>query len=129
MLMDPANPSLAGLINDTVRDEQLTDVRALLDNMRSYLFGITEGHPNIEVRTIVVGAPHLNLVVADQRAIGIQYLWAERANMSPLWEAEKSSPLYTTFAREFDAFWDANAPDAVRELQSARHADPRSGDL
>jgi hypothetical protein len=108
LLMHPDNPALTGLIYTRGGEESYDSVIQDIDQSAKYYRTIAQGRENIEVRQMLQGYPHFFLTRADQKAVTIQYLYAETWGNGPLWECSKGSKLYTILSEEFEALWEMN---------------------
>jgi hypothetical protein len=121
LLCHPENPALRESINPQIPEETFASVVNGIAEMVDYFRAVARACPNVEVRQIRSGCPHLQLTRSDQVAIAIQYLYSESSHYSPLSQYPRGSPLYATMAQEFEALWRGNAEDerAVPDHQLA----------
>ena len=111
--MDEENPALEGLINPALPASSALHTAQNIQRMREYYSRLTRESENIQVRAIRRGLPHLNLVVTDACSVAVLTLYSVRYDYSPLWQCPSDAPLYGSLAEEFEALWQANAPDAL----------------
>jgi hypothetical protein len=98
------------MINPEIDEYGWQDLVREVDTMFEFFSRLAGAAPNVQVRQIRHGCVHLQITRGDELAVATQYLYSERSRHSPLLRAERSSPLYQTFANEFEALWRANAP-------------------
>ena len=113
LVMDPSGPGLRTLINERAEDDTFEEIQRVLESMVEYFQKLAiEAGGNVELRLITNGCCHFNLTLVDGRAVAIQYLYGERASLSPLFDCRPESSLAESFSAEFErvSLWDANAP-------------------
>ena len=114
LLVHDQNPALGELINQTaVEDPDF--VRRELGPMFEFFSGIAAENENFEVRRILRGAPHWQLVRTDQRAVCTPYLYSASTSQSPLWECRPGHALYGILGEEFESLWTVNAEPGERK--------------
>lgn len=113
LVMHPENPALPQLINTSLDDESLDDITQAAKTMYIYFADLAEEYRHFEVRQILRGSPHFQLVRSDQYAMTTLYLYRGSPNDGPLLRCPHGSKLYRSFADEFEAVWKANAPTSV----------------
>jgi hypothetical protein len=105
--MHEDNPALGELINEN-REEDPTFVPRELGPVFEWFCRVAPENKNFEVRRMLRGTPHWQLVKSDQRAVCIPYLYSEPTSQSPLWECGPGHALYGILQEEFDTLWDVN---------------------
>jgi hypothetical protein len=102
LLMHQDHPSLHEVTTD------LKIMKQSIPQNYEFFLSLARKNPNIEVRQITKGIPHLFLTISDQVAIMVQYMGAKKWGSGPLWKSISKSVLYKTLKDEFDFYWSLN---------------------
>jgi hypothetical protein len=108
LVLHPDNPALPELINDSIEQDRLDEVREKLAASFRFFSRLAQASDRVSARQISRGCPHFQLARADQRATCIPYMYSRRSDLSPLVSCRAEHPLYATLAEEFADLWDAN---------------------
>ena len=110
LVVDPANPALRQTVNDAVEDESFDVLtRDIGESLRVY-GQLAHDAPNIDVRPLRVGLPHMQVALNDHHAVVIPYLFSEQPSASPLLRCRSDHELYQAAAQEVESLWEANGP-------------------
>ena len=74
LLMDAENPALISMINADLASEDLEAVKTFTAKMASYLEKLAQSEQLLDVRRIMRGMPHFQLVSTDQTTLCLQYI-------------------------------------------------------
>jgi hypothetical protein len=107
--MDPENPALAQLINEELPSEDLDAVRKQTGKMVDYFTTIAATSTSFEVRKLKKGLPHFQLILTEETALVLQYMFSRGTADCPLQQFPGGSELHHAFRREFEALWAFNA--------------------
>src|SRR5215471_15505868 len=79
LIMDAENPSLAAMINTDLPSEDLEAVKRQTVKMAQYFQEIAAEHsPTFEMRRLAKGLPHFQLIMTEQTALVLQYMFSRR---------------------------------------------------
>ena len=110
LVVDPANAALRQSINETLEDESFDLLcRDIGESLRVFQ-ELAASAENIEVRSVRVGLPHMQVALNDHHAVCIPYLFSEQPSASPLLRARADHELYRAAAQEVASLWEANGP-------------------
>lgn len=108
LIMHEENPTLPGIINEDLPGQSLTTIKEQLRDMVDYFNELAGQSDCIQVKQIKKGVPNFQLILTDQNALCLQYLYSRQGNESPLLQYPAGSPLYGVLADEFETIWDLN---------------------
>lgn len=111
LTVDPNNPSVEYLINDRLPLETVNSVKASSEKMAIHFSNLAKEYPTITTRTIQKGLPHHQIIITDQTALILQYMFSRGTGESPLLQIPKDTELYNVFAEEFEELWKLNEPE------------------
>ena len=115
LIMDGAHPGLSALINVRLPAEDLEAVRRQAERMAMFFESLAAQFPRtFEFRRIGEGIPHFQLLLSEQTALVLQYMFGRGTSASPLQQFPKGSQLHRAFREEFDTLWEINAPGVPR---------------
>jgi hypothetical protein len=127
LIMNPKNPGLGPMINTKLPTENLDTTKLNTQSMDEYFRNIMKLNTagSFQVRTIVRGLPHFQLILTDKTALVLQYMFCRGTQDSPLQQFPALSELYKAFFQEFDTLWTMNEIDQVSETKSFSKPSPR----
>jgi hypothetical protein len=109
LIMDGEHASLAAMINTELPSEDLEEVKRETERMIQYFRDIAvKNTPTFEVRRLVKGIPHFQLIVTERTALIFQYMISRTTADSPLLQCSSGSELYRVFLEEFETLWKLN---------------------
>lgn len=110
LVVDPDNPALRQSINDAIEDESFELLcRDIHESLR--VFGeLADQAEKLEVRSVRIGMPHMQVARNDRHAVVIPYLFSEQPGASPLLRCSADHELYRAAAQEVSSLWAANGP-------------------
>jgi hypothetical protein len=109
LIMDGDNPALASMINKNLPAEDLESVQRQTTRMIEYFRDIATKYESFEVRRIHRGMPHFQLIITEQTALVLQYMYSRGTADSPLQRFPASSQLHGAYKEEFEDLWRLNA--------------------
>jgi hypothetical protein len=68
-----------------------------------------ENPESFEVRSLVRGIPHFQLIVTDRTVLVLQYLFSRGTADAPLQQFPAGSQLHRVYLEEFERLWQLNA--------------------
>lgn len=110
LTMDPGNPALPHMINEGRTSATLTSVKESATRMNKFFQSLVETYDCFETRIISSGLPHVQLIITDETALVVQYMYARGTPESPMLQLPKDTELYGVFADEFEELWQLNQP-------------------
>ena len=110
LVMSPDNPALPCLMNETAHQGSVENIKRQIRNSSAFFRSIETVQPLLHIRQMQQACPHQLLVVNDQRAIVVPYLYSTATFRSPLFDFFKESEFYGVFAVEFDSLWEQATP-------------------
>jgi hypothetical protein len=113
LLMDAENPGLAAMINEHLPSEDLGAVKRQTSKMAEYFNGIARESATFKVTRLREGLPHFQLVLTEDTALVLQYMFFRGTGDSPLQQFPGGSQLYQVFLDEFEKLWELNAARAT----------------
>lgn len=111
LLMHEDNPALPQFINRNLMQKSYESMLVNNREMTNFFTGLAAQTPGMEVRRIRHGCPHWRLTRTDQVVAMIPYFYSEKVDYSPVWEVRAGTSLYALAQQEFEALWQANAPE------------------
>jgi hypothetical protein len=110
LIMSPSNPGLGAMINAQLPTESLQAVKEQTRRMEMYFrnFIKDNSYGTFQVRTINEGIPHFQLMITDQTALVVQYMFCRGTEDSPLQQFPVGTDLYGAFRQEFEDLWTMN---------------------
>jgi hypothetical protein len=110
LIMDPEkNPGLRQMINTDLPTEDPEDVKQKTERMRNYFHRIeVEAGSTLQMRTLVAGLPHFQLMITERTALVLQYMFSRTIPGSPVQQYPSGSQLHRAFLDEFDKLWKLN---------------------
>jgi hypothetical protein len=109
LLMSEQNPALRELIQESEADLNYDAKLKDIEVMEKHFGRLSRRSPNIKVRQMKRGCPHVSLTRTDQLAALIMHLYSEKLRYSPMWVYPHTSRLYELMAQEFESLWQLNA--------------------
>jgi hypothetical protein len=107
--MEANNPGLAAMINTDLPSEDLEAVKRETVRMAQYFQDIAAKNvPVFEVRRLVKGLPHFQLIITERTALVLQYMFSRGTADSPLQQFPSGSQLHQAFLEEFEKLWSLN---------------------
>ncbi len=109
LIMEANNPGLAAMINTDLPSEDLEAVKRETVRMAQYFQDIAAKNvPVFEVRRLVKGLPHFQLIITERTALVLQYMFSRGTADSPLQQFPSGSQLHQAFLEEFEKLWSLN---------------------
>jgi hypothetical protein len=109
LIIDEDHPGLAAMINRRLPSEDLDVVKRQTTKMAEHFLAIAKTMSSFEVRRVREGLPHFQLIVTDDTALVLQYMFSRGTADSPLQQFPAGTPLHIAFKDEFEALWALNA--------------------
>ena len=108
--MDAENAGLAPMINAELAAEDLESVKRQTAKMADFFSNIAvkNNAPTFEVRRLLKGLPHFQLIMTEQTALVVQYMFSRGTADSPLQQFPSGSQLHRVFLEEFEMLWKLN---------------------
>jgi len=100
--------ALNHLINNELPAQDFSSTKKEINDMFEHFNKLSGDNPNIKVRQIQNGAIHFQLILTDQEALCLQYLYSRTGSDSPLLRYPTGSPLYDAVRDEFNTLWELN---------------------
>ncbi len=110
MILHPDHPTLPQMMNESILEVDLDDVRREIQLMTKYFSQTAERNANIGFRQIRRGIMHCQATLTDHCGMFLPYLYSRRRRHCPLWQCKSGSVMYDLLAEEFESLWLANAP-------------------
>jgi len=106
IITDQDNAGLSLILNE--RDHQGSVVKTKQSICETYIFflELQKLTKNLEIRLMKKCLPHQMMVINENKAVVINYLFSTATFRSPLIEVKKQSELYKIYNSEFDTLWD-----------------------
>lgn len=111
LTLDPSNPSVEYLINDRLPLETVNSIKISSEKMARHFSILAKEYPTITARTMSKGLPHQQIIITNQTALVLQYMFSRGTGESPLLQIPKDTELYNVFADEFEELWELNKPE------------------
>ncbi|MCP4356552.1 MAG: hypothetical protein GY796_00845 [Chloroflexi bacterium] len=99
------HPSLPHKINPSLPAQEISTVQNEISDMYDHFNEMAKDNLNIEVKQLKEGSISLQLILTDQEALCLQYLYSRTGSDSPLLEFPGGSPLYEAMSDEFETLW------------------------
>jgi hypothetical protein len=116
LIMHAENPGLAAMINSDLPSEDLEAARRQTERTASYFEGMAgDDAPSFEVRRLRKGLPHFQLIITEETALVLQYMFGRGTADSPLQQFPCGSQLHRAFLDEFDKLWTLNDGERARD--------------
>lgn len=109
LVMEAEHPGLPTIINHRLPSEDYESVKRSTARMVDHFESIARTAPTLQVRRIREGMPHFQLIVTEETALVLQYMFSRGTADSPLQQFPAGSQLHRAFRGEFEALWEANA--------------------
>jgi len=110
LIMSPDNPSLGSMLNEKDHQGNLAITKKDIQTTTDFFKSVTQDQVPLQIRHIQTACPHQNILVNDFHTVVVPYLYSNATFLSPLFDYPAESELYTVFASEFEALWDAGIP-------------------
>lgn len=94
LLMHPDNPALPQYINKSIKIGGLQHLPTEINGTYSFFGELSKDQPNIQVRRVLTGCLHQQIVRNDDIMTIMLLLYAEGTSQSPMVECSSRSPLY-----------------------------------
>lgn len=117
LIMDAMNPGLPAMINNHLPSEDLEVVKRQTSKMADYFDRIAKGSQTFQVGRLREGLPHFQLVLTEQTALVLQYMFFRGTPDSPLQQFPGGSQLHQVFLEEFEQLWGLNQAGATRQVE------------
>jgi hypothetical protein len=125
LIMDAENPGLAPMINTDLPSEDLEAVKRQNEKMREVFQDIeVKTGSTFQMRRLVAGLPHFQLMITDQTALVLQYMFSRTTAHSPLQQFPSGSQLHRAYLDEFDQLWKLNETTRCAHADSGHAAAP-----
>lgn len=111
LTMNPENPALEYIINEQLVLENIEECRKRAESMAKFFAETASKYPSFEARVMKKGLPHHQIIITDQTALVLQYMFSRGTDESPLLQFPKDTELHNVFAEEFDELWKLNKPE------------------
>jgi hypothetical protein len=108
LIMHPDHKAAADIINDKLPSQDGSFVRKSMTKMYEHFIGLSHRQKNISVRQVVRGIPRFQLIITDQVALCLQYLYSRASDESPLLRYSTGTPVYQVCSDEFEELWSLN---------------------
>lgn len=108
LLMHPDNPALPQYINKAIKIGGHAALRDEIKATHAFFAELSRGQPNLEVRWLLEGCLHQQIVRQDDVMLILLVLFGEGTARSPLLECTSKTPLYQAALSEFDVLWNLN---------------------
>lgn len=119
MIMDADHPGLSAMVNEHLPSEDLPSVQRQTERMAEYFLGLDRSAHSFQFRRLRQGMPHFQLIVTEETALVLQYMFSRGAEESPLQQFPGGSTLHRAFREEFEALWELNEPARATSEKSA----------
>jgi hypothetical protein len=106
--MEAEHPGLATMINHRLPSEDYEAVKRSTARMADHFANIAKTAPTLQLRRIREGMPHFQLILTEETALVLQYMFSRGTADSPLQQFPAGSELHNAFREEFETLWNAN---------------------
>jgi hypothetical protein len=109
LTMEGQNPAFVTMLNADVSGADLASLGPTLEEARVWFRSALGGAAKAEVRALKKGTLFQQIIIADGQAIISPYLYSANTGYSPCLTINETHPVFSSYVREFDALWAANA--------------------
>ncbi len=109
LTMEAQNPAFLSMLNADVSGADHASLGPSLEEARAWFRNALGGAAKAEVRALKKGTLFQQIIIADSQAIISPYLYSANTGYSPCLAINDSHPVFSSYVREFDALWQANA--------------------
>ena len=109
------------MLNENEHQGSVAKTSQRIREVYRFFADLRERSQQIDIKMMKGCLPHQLLILNDERAVVVPYLYSNATFRSPLFDVGSAADLYTVFASEFEALWNAS------ETASAGKAEPAAG--
>jgi hypothetical protein len=106
LLTDENNLGLPFILNERDHQGSLIKTKQSISETQKFFLELQIKNKNIEVRTMKNCLPHQMMVINENKAVVINYLFSNATFRSPLFEFKNQAEFYSVYKSEFDSLWD-----------------------
>jgi hypothetical protein len=106
LIADEKNLGLPFILNERDHQGSLVKTKQSISETYKFFFELQNTYKNLELRMMSNCLPHQMMVINENKAVVINYLFSSATFRSPLFEFKRQSDFYLIYKSEFDSLWE-----------------------